>query len=369
MKNITSLALLLCILTSCATTYYQVFSIKPENSSQTSNGSPIYRQDGLEFTYNFWGEHGNVRFIIYNSNDNDAIVDMTKSSFIRNNIAEDYYTGKHFETRVATGVYRSSKTGVSVSVNKQAAAGTLVNYMGRTYDVALSVGASVEANSEVGTTVKREWHTAVVTTEPEMVRIPAKSAKAFYSFNINDTRLLSDRLWATEYYDPIKFTKETSPMEFRNRICVYQENGEPKYYDMSFYINEIGNVKDLYNMTKPTHFYIPYSSSLEREDTDEDLFKTERTSSSQSTGEAKTSGSIEYPKTQNNKSAYTKGSAVARLTEICESLEAGNTTDLEIFEADVKNISKWYGQLTEIYIDVETTMRKANKAIKAAKNN
>ena len=125
-----------------------------------SNRVRLLTQDGLEFTYNFWGESGNVRFIIYNSNDYDVTVDMTKSSFIRNNIAEDYYQHKQVETRIATGVYHTSKNGVAVSVNKQASAGTLVNYLGRTYDVALSVGASVSANSVVGTTVKKEWHTS-----------------------------------------------------------------------------------------------------------------------------------------------------------------------------------------------------------------
>ena len=189
MKRLTLITLLMFLLTSCATTYYQVFSVKPENATQTSNGSPVYTQDGLEFTYNFWGESGNVRFIIYNSNDYDVTVDMTKSSFIRNNIAEDYYQHKQVETRIATGVYYTSKDGVTVSVNKQASASTLVNYLGRTYDVALSVGASVSANSVVGTTVKKEWHTAVVTSEPEFVRIPAKSANAFCNFNVNDTRI------------------------------------------------------------------------------------------------------------------------------------------------------------------------------------
>lgn len=368
MKKITLLALVMCFLTSCATTYYQVFSIKPENSSQTSNGSPIYTQDGLEFTYNFWGEYGNVRFIIYNSNDYDVIVDMTKSSFIRNNIAEDYYQGKQYETRVATGVYRSSKDGVSVNVNKQAAAGTLVNYMGRTYDVALSVGASVGANSEVGTTVKREWHTAVVTTEPEIVRIPAKSAKAFCSFNINDTRVSSSRLWASDYYNPIKFTKDTTPMEFRNRICIYQENGEPTYYDMNFYINEIGNVKGLYGMTKPTHFYISYSSTLEQKDTNEELFNSaSKTSSkaSSTTVSTTTNGTTGGKVTRD---AYTRESAVATLNHIATELNAGKIENLSNYKAEVETIEKWYENFTTIYMDVEKALKAANKAIKAQTN-
>ena len=239
------IGLLLCgalALSSCAKTFYQVFSITPENAVYTSNGSPVYLNDGLEFTYNFWGENGNVRFIIYNSNDYDVIVDLTKSSFIRNNIAVDYYQGRQYETRIATGVYKSSKNGMFVSVNKQAAAGTLINYLGKTYDVALSVGTSVGANTEVGNTVKKEWQTAVSYNEPDIVRVPAKSAKAFCTFNINSTRISSSRLKAYSYYDPIEFSKSTTPLEFRNRLCIYKEGDEPSYYDMNFYIKEIGHL-------------------------------------------------------------------------------------------------------------------------------
>ena len=278
--------LLLCValtLSSCSKTFYQIFSINAENAVHTSNGSPVYMNDGLEFTYNFWGENGNVRFIIYNSNDYDVIVDLTRSSFIRNNIAEDYYQGRQYETRIATGVFKSSKEGVSVRVNKQAAAGTLVNYLGKTYDVALSVGASVGAHTEVGNTVKQEWQTAVIHSEPDVVRVPAKSAKAFCTFNINSTRISSNKLKANYYYDPIEFTKANSPLEFRNRICIYKEGDEPSYYDMNFYIKEIGNVYSISGMTKPTSFYIPYSSKLENADNNEEIFKTNSSSASTAT--------------------------------------------------------------------------------------
>lgn len=269
--------LLLCAvmaLSSCSETFYQVFSIEAENLVYTDNGSPVYACDGLEFTYNFWGENGNVRFIVYNSNDYDVIVDLTRSSFIRNNIAEDYYQGRQYETRIATGVYKSSKYGVSANVSKQTASGGLVNYLGKTYDVALSVGASVGANTEIGTTVKKEWHTAIVQSEPQEVRIPAKSAKAFCTFNINNVRITSDRLKAGVTYDPIIFSKNDSPLEFRNRICIYRENESPNYYDMIFYINEICNVMSVAGVIKPTRFYIPYSSKFEEniQDNNDELF-------------------------------------------------------------------------------------------------
>ena len=48
-------------------------------------------------------------------------------------------------------------------------------------DTLIRRGASVGANAEVGNTVKKEWQTAIVHSEPEIVRIPAKSAKAFFT--------------------------------------------------------------------------------------------------------------------------------------------------------------------------------------------
>lgn len=259
------LALITALLaTSCASPiYYQLISVKAENSTLSDLGSPTYKQDGLEFTYNFTGEYGKVRFVVYNSNDYDVIVDMTRSAFIRNNIAEDYYRGREIETRIATGVYTASKYGVGTTVNHQIGASTLVNYLGRNYDVALAVGATSESSSVFGTAVKKEWQTAMVEKEQEYVRIPAHAAKAFCSFNINNVRVitngLDERPSVYTGTSSIKFTKSSSPLIFNNRICAYKEGESPSFYDMYFYISEIKNVEELSHRIAPTTFYIPYS--------------------------------------------------------------------------------------------------------------
>ena len=254
-------------LTSCATPmYYQMYSVASESAQYSSNGSPIFKtDDGLEFTYNFWGESGNLRFIVYNNNDYDVIIDMTRSAFIRNNIAEDYFTDKEIESRIATGVFTSSQYGVSTSINRSIGVGTLDNYLGRTYDVALALGVSESKKVEVGTTLKKEWQTAVVYKEPKSVRVPAKSAKAFLSFNINNCLITAPSLKAKAYYRPITFTKDNSPLIMRNRICVYKDGDEPTFHNMDFYIDKIGNLYEL-SLIKPTLFYISYPSSIEQEE-------------------------------------------------------------------------------------------------------
>lgn len=355
MKKVALFALFVLLFTSCATTYYQVFSVMPDKSQTTPNGSPVYSQDGLEFTYNFWGEGGKVRFIVYNSNDYDVIVDLTKSSFIRNNIAEDYYQDRQYETRVATGVYRTSKQGASITVEKGASAGTLVNYFGKTYDVALAVGAASSASVEVGSTVKKEWETAVVTSEPKEVRIPAKSAKAFCTFNVNTIRIVSSELYAGMFYHPLKFTKDNSPMEFRNRICVSHDNGEESYYDMCFYIDSIGNIQDIQDQESPTKFYVSYSSKLEGETSKNDVFANNESSRRQ-TPRVSLSGKAS--------NASQRESAVRKLQQITDNIYRGNIADMEQYKKEVKEIDDWYKSFPTPFVDVEVALKRAKQALK-----
>lgn len=268
--------------------YYQVFSITPENATMTDNGSPTYNRDGLEFTYNFWGENGVVNFIIYNSNDYDIIIDLTRSSFIRNNIAEDYYQGKQIETRIATGVYNSSKYGVYETTKNEFPISKLSNYMGLTYDATLALNSYANTSTILfGHSSKKEWQTAIIYKEPEQVRIPAKSAKAFGAFNVNNILLTGRDLRAETNYRPKKFNKLNTPLQMRNRICVYKEGGEdPTFYEMDFYVSGIGNVFDIQrsSIITPTQFYIPYSSELEKNNnTNDDLLHTDSTNVTVST--------------------------------------------------------------------------------------
>lgn len=298
MKRLLFAVCAIVVLTSCSKIYYQIYSVASEEAQYTSNGSPIFKtDDGLEFTYNFWGEYGNLRFIVYNNNDYDVIIDMTRSAFIRNNIAEDYFTDKEIENRVSTGVFTSSKYGVLASINKGIGTGTLNNYLGRTYDVALTLGVSnAEEIVVVGQTVKKEWQTATIRKEPKSVRVPAKSAKVIYSFDINNCLITSPSLRAQNDYRPITFTKDNSPLIMQNRICVYKEDEEPTYHNMDFYINEIGNVCEL-SFMEPTSFYVSYSSRLEQDiyfNIDMLSILNNMANNSPTTGRAKSPGTTEY---------------------------------------------------------------------------
>lgn len=245
---------------SCASSYrscYQVFSVVPENAQLTGNGSPVFvTNDGLEFTYNFWGPYGKMRFIAYNSNNYDVVVDMTRSSFIRNTIAEDYYQGKQVEERVITGMSTSSSTGTSVG--NQASVSRWNNYIGHSFDEVLSVGASESHTKQKGSLFKKEWETAIIYTEPKEVRIPAHSAKVFYTFDISNYMVSELGDIPNQVYSPMVYTKQNTPMIMRNRICVCRENGEPVYHNMNFYIGKVGNVESIDLLVSPINFYIPY---------------------------------------------------------------------------------------------------------------
>lgn len=249
------------LLTSCSyRTCYQVYSVVPENADLTENGSPVFvTEDGLRFTYNFWGECGNMRFIAYNTNDYDVIVDMTRSSFIRNNIAEDYYQGKQLEERRISSVASLSQSGQSLY--HSANASKWDNYLGYSFADILTLGVSEGSTKLSGSYTKVGFESAIVYTEPKEVRIPAHSAKIFNTFNINNYRLPEIGSAPNDVYAPKVYTKQSTPMVMRNRICVYREGGEPLYHNMDFYISGVGNVESLGILVSPVTFYISYSTN------------------------------------------------------------------------------------------------------------
>lgn len=249
------------LLTSCSyRTCYQVYSVAPENADLTENGSPVFvTEDGLRFTYNFWGECGNMRFIAYNTNDYDVIVDMTRSSFIRNNIAEDYYQGKQLEERKISSVASLSQSGQSLY--HSATASKWDNYMGYSFADILTFGVSKGSTKLSGSYANVGFESAIVYTEPKEVRIPAHSAKIFNTFHINNYRLPEIGTTPNDVYAPKVYTKQSTPMVMRNRICVYREGGEPLYHNMDFYISGVGNVESLGILVSPVTFYISYNTS------------------------------------------------------------------------------------------------------------
>ena len=102
--KITLNALFLLVLTlfhsSCTQKIYQIYEVESTNL-QSSNKEIIFSNNDCEISYNLWSATGNLDFLFKNKTEHDIYIDMTRSFFIRNGIAYDYYSDIEY-TRTTT---------------------------------------------------------------------------------------------------------------------------------------------------------------------------------------------------------------------------------------------------------------------------
>ena len=107
MKRLVLLLAVSAMLFSCAPLYRQVATIQSDNVELLDNGKYASVLDKVSINYDFWSENGNVLFEIHNSSDKDIFIDMSKSFFIRNGIANDYFSNS---SRIVSYNLNTSKT-------------------------------------------------------------------------------------------------------------------------------------------------------------------------------------------------------------------------------------------------------------------
>lgn len=248
------------VLSGCSTTYYyQYYTVGAEKANLSPSGNYEFTFDGVKFFYDFWGEYGNVMFVAYNSNEYDITIDLTQSSFIKNDIAEDYYKERHYivGTNKGTSISNNETNTIAIASKNPVSihSGNL-----SAYNLEADYGAALLASANTETMNINEFK-GIIEAEQQKVIIPAKSAKVFCTFLINKTRYIHSDLYARSTYEPIRFTKGNTPVRFRNRICIIQ-NGESKICDMSFFVNGIANIT-FQAEPKPKAFYITYDKNYD----------------------------------------------------------------------------------------------------------
>ncbi len=84
MKKTILIALLVLInLSSCVTSYYQVYDTETENV--------IFQDENCSVSYSLWADNGNPGFAFYNNADENLYIDLNESFFVINGWAKDYY--------------------------------------------------------------------------------------------------------------------------------------------------------------------------------------------------------------------------------------------------------------------------------------
>ena len=227
------MALSVALLHSCMTPqhYYQVYDVEADGL-QSDKHAVIFSNDDCDIAYDLWGEAGNMSFFFRNNTEYDIFIDLARSFFIRNGIAYDYFADTEYTQSV------TALSGASASLS--------ASYTQLWYELPMwtptvvTRGAQVTANGSVGTT------SSITTRESRYICVPAKSAKFIAGFNISDYVYIdcgnSKLNRPKRESEHITYTKEESPLVFRNRLCYFVGNSEEgTSIDNAFWVSGFTN--------------------------------------------------------------------------------------------------------------------------------
>jgi len=198
------------ILTSCTVTnYYQVYKVTSDNGNV--NKSNINFEDkNCIVTYNLWSEGGNVGFNFFNKTENDIVVDLSKTFFVINGVAFEYFQNRTFSN--------SSTSASSLTSN---------NYL--VTSKILKTNISSQSISRV---------------EKSLITIPSKTLVNVSEFRISESQFFDCNLEVYPSKNKIKslrFDSLSTPFVFSNLIT-YKTKNDSTRMENKFYVNEITNI-------------------------------------------------------------------------------------------------------------------------------
>ena len=204
--------ILFLLLSSCTVNnYYQVFQTTPDNG-KTKNNEIVFEDTNCKVTYDLWAEFGDMGFSIYNSSENDIVVDLTKSFFVLNGVAYEYFQNRTFS--------KSSNTGTTVT-----------SYNNPYYwNVAKVAGTSSVSSS-------------IAYMEKPQLTIPPKTSINISEYKVTRERYVDcdlEKFPSKKTIKTLKFDKSNSPFVFYNLIT-YITKRDTTRLENKFYVNEITN--------------------------------------------------------------------------------------------------------------------------------
>lgn len=252
-------------------TFYQVYNTKYEEA-KIYNDSIVFEDQNCKLLYSFWDEGGNAGFRFINKSDKNIFIDLSKSFFILNGTAYDYYQNRIFSSS-------SKKTSVSST-------GFSLNYLSlfSTNSALQAISPTVSSSSKSTTTDEN----SVSFIENKLVCIPPKASKNIAEYYINNTLYRDCDLLKHPNKKQIKsisFSKNNSPFVFSNIIAYYLENeNKDIFLRNDFWVSDITNLpksefeeytydefcgqktQKMIHIPKnpsPTKFYIMYKKSAD----------------------------------------------------------------------------------------------------------
>jgi len=260
-------------LSSCKTTFYQVYRAVPSDRSMVNKDALVYEDENCEVTYNLWSYGGNMGFGFFNKTKENIYLNLDECFFVRNGVASDYYLEREFTQSSSVGSRNTRKKGASVAL-------TGLNF--------LELIQTNQAAAEVSESLMSSSGSSVSTKEKKIITIPAGTLKFISEYNINESLYRDCDLLKYPRRKQVKtlhFMKDDSPFVFSNRITYrVGDSVEPVQFENEFYVSEITNYPEKeimdydydefcgekgmekrrsFNIAAPDRFYIMYLKSFQ----------------------------------------------------------------------------------------------------------
>lgn len=255
-KQILALAALFFALTSCSS-FYQIATISSYDAKMNDKGDFAHNCGDIVIHYDFWSSCGQTYFAIENNSEKDIDLDLTKSFFIKNGVAYDYFLNRATiytnGISVAKGRTISESKLSSITGNVSGTGGILspessfkllTGATSTEFGVSSSIGASNNlSTSNMAAAMKSN---SVEYRESTLVTIPAHSTKIIGEYSIASGEFIkcglvrnpSGRDNAIVTYD-----RENSPIVVENRLYfIIDGNGVP--VNSTFYVSEFRNLPE-----------------------------------------------------------------------------------------------------------------------------
>lgn len=224
------IVLMVLTLSSCKTTFYQVYRATPTDRSMAHNDALVYEDENCEVIYNLWSYGGNMGFSFFNKTEENIYLNLDECFFVKNGVASDYYLDREFTQSSNEGSRSSRSVGASKSI-----AG--INFLGLFQTNSAESGVSESVMSSSASSVSHK--------EKKIIIIPPGTLKFISEYNITESLYRDCNLLKYPKRKQIRnlqFMKDDSPYVFSNRITYrVGESAEPIQFENEFYVSEITN--------------------------------------------------------------------------------------------------------------------------------
>lgn len=252
-KLIIPMVMLFLAACSVVPNFYQIYKTNPEEGGILTNNKIIFEDKNCLVTYNLWAEGGNIGFNIYNKTTSDLTVDLTKTFFVLNDVAFEYFQNRTF--------------------SKSSNSGTIINPY--RYPNHWNYNPAITGTTSFGISTSY--------IEKPILRIPSKTLINVSEYNVINTRYIHCDLLKYPSRKKIKtlyFDKNNSPFIFYNLIT-YSTSTDTLRLENKFYVSEITNYpedeifteidtsacggkldysKEVFKNVSPDKFYFKYST-------------------------------------------------------------------------------------------------------------